>query len=271
MQWTGRGIRTGTLPSKTWEAGIKVMGTTAAIIDSTLITDRGSRDKLGREMDDALLRYRSRFCRSAFRYLGNAADAEDAVQDALLSAYKHLSEFRGQARISTWLSAIVINSARMQLRRRSRQPHVPLDEQSPEQESHALCDRLADRGQTPEEACRGAELAEHVHRLLRQLSPTLRRAFQLRELDGLTIRETANVLGVAEGTVKAQLARARTKLRFLMRKSLGGRISRPPGTENGVSNLKGLSSTERAQALIALAHPAFQDGLTAAAKENHLL
>jgi len=49
------------------------MGTTAAIIDSTLITDRGSRDKLGREMDDALLRYRSRFCRSAFRYLGNAA------------------------------------------------------------------------------------------------------------------------------------------------------------------------------------------------------
>jgi RNA polymerase sigma-70 factor (ECF subfamily) len=63
--------------------------------------------------------------------------------------------------------------------------------------------------------------------LLRQLSPTLRRAFQLRELDGLTIRETANVLGVAEGTVKAQLARARTKLRFLMRNSLGGRISLP--------------------------------------------
>jgi hypothetical protein len=89
------------------------MGTTAAIIDSTLITDRGSRDKRGREMDDALLRFRSRFCRSAFRYLGNAADAEDAVQDALLSAYKHLSKFRGQARISTWLSAIVINSARV--------------------------------------------------------------------------------------------------------------------------------------------------------------
>jgi RNA polymerase sigma-70 factor (ECF subfamily) len=222
-------------------------------------------------MDDALLRYRSRFCRSAFRYLGNAADAEGAVQDALLSAYKHVGQFRGQARVSTWLSAIVINSALMQLRRRCRQPQVSLDEQNPEQESHALCDRLADHGQTPEEACRGAELAEHVHRLLRQLSPTLRRAFQLCELDGLTIRETANVLGVAEGTVKAQLARARTKLRLLMRKSLGGRISRPPGTENGVANLKGPSSTERAQASIALAHPAFQDGLTAAAKENHLL
>jgi RNA polymerase sigma-70 factor (ECF subfamily) len=204
------------------------METATAIIDSKLTPDWGSRDKLGREMDDALLRYRPSFYRIAFRRLGNAADAEDAVQDALLSAYKHLSQFRGQARISTWLAAIVINSARMQLRRRSRQPQVLLDEQNPEQESHALCDRLPDPGPTPEEACRGAELADHIHRLVRQLSPTLRRAFQLRELDGLTIRETANVLGVAEGTVKAQLARARTKLRLFMRKRIGGPISRPP-------------------------------------------
>src|ERR1700687_621441 len=113
------------------------MGTTAAIIDSTLMTDRGARDNLGREINDALLRYRHVFYRSAFRYLGNAADAEDAVQDALLSAYKHIGQFRGQARISTWLSAIVINSALMQLRRRSRQPQVSLDEQNPEQKSHA--------------------------------------------------------------------------------------------------------------------------------------
>ena len=207
------------------------MRTTAAIIDRMLTSDCGSRHNLGREMGDALLRYRPIFYRSAFRYLGNVADAEDAVQDALLSAYKHIGQFRGQARISTWLSAIVINSALMQLRRRSRHPQVSLDEQNPEQESHALCDRLPHRGPTPEEACRGAEFAEHIHRLVRQLSPTLRRTFQLRELDGLTIRETAKVLGVAEGTVKAQLARARTRLRLLMRKRLGGPISRPPSAK----------------------------------------
>jgi RNA polymerase sigma-70 factor (ECF subfamily) len=207
------------------EVGIKVMGTTAAIIDSTLTPDCAYPDRLGQEMDDALLRYRPFFYRSAFRHLGNAADAEDAVQDALLSAYKHLSQFKGQARMSTWLSAIVINSARMQLRRRSRQPQVALDE-NPEHETHALCDRLPAHGPTPEEACRRVELAEHIQRSVRQLSPTLRRAFQLRELDGLSIRETADVLGVAEGTVKAQLARARKKLRLVMQKRLAGDTSR---------------------------------------------
>jgi RNA polymerase sigma factor (sigma-70 family) len=67
--------------------------------------------------------------RGAYRLLGNAADAEDAVQEALLAAYTHLDQFRGQAEMSTWLSAIVHNSARMQLRKRLRHAHVPLDDQ----------------------------------------------------------------------------------------------------------------------------------------------
>ena len=65
--------------------------------------------------------------RYAYRLLGNKADAEDAVQDALLAAYKHLKEFRGDAQLSTWLTTIVINCARMQLRKRSRYIHVSLD------------------------------------------------------------------------------------------------------------------------------------------------
>src|SRR5580700_10238848 len=62
--------------------------------------------------------------RRAFHILGNAADAEDAVQDALLAAYTHLNQFKGQAQISTWLTTIVLNCARMQLRRRSRHVYV---------------------------------------------------------------------------------------------------------------------------------------------------
>ena len=175
-------------------------------------------------MDGLVTRYWPSFYRTAFQYLGNAADAEDAVQDALLLAYKHVSQFRRQARISTWVTAIVINSARTQLRRRRSQPHEFPDEQLPEQESDSLSERLPDRRPSPEEECRRAELAEHVVRFSRQLSPVLRRAFTLRHVDGLSIRETADVLGVTEGSAKAQLSRARAKLKLLMSKKLPGQI-----------------------------------------------
>src|SRR5260370_15702501 len=87
-----------------------------------------------RDMQDVLSRYLPSFYRRAYRYLGNAADAEDAVQDALLSAFKHLDQFKGEAPMSTWLTAIVTNSARMHLRRRPRQIHVSLDEKLTEQQ-----------------------------------------------------------------------------------------------------------------------------------------
>src|SRR4029077_1356684 len=64
------------------------------------------------------------FYRRAYRLLGNAADAEDAVQDGLLAAYTHLNQFRGQSQISSWLTTIVLNCARLQLRRRPRHLHV---------------------------------------------------------------------------------------------------------------------------------------------------
>jgi RNA polymerase sigma-70 factor (ECF subfamily) len=176
------------------------------------------------EMATALSRYWPSSYRHAFRYLGNVADAEDAVQDALLSAYKHVRQFRGEARMSTWLTAIVINSARMQLRRRPRQTRVSLDEY-PDPGSYALSELLPDHRPSPAEQCLRSDLAENVLQLTRQLSPTLRRAFQLRHVDGLTIREMTNILGVAEGTVKARIARARAKLRSLMRKRVGNHVA----------------------------------------------
>jgi RNA polymerase sigma-70 factor (ECF subfamily) len=100
------------------------------------------------EMEDALSRYLPSFYRNAYRYLGNVADAEDAVQDALLSAYKHLDQFRGQSKMSTWLTTIVINCARMQLRRRPRQIHVSLDERFGEEQEYSLSERLPDHGPT---------------------------------------------------------------------------------------------------------------------------
>ena len=105
------------------------MQATAAYIGSEQHIDIAAPEKETREPQDVFSCYLPLLYRTAYRYLGNAADAEDAVQDALLSAYKHLDQFRGQAQMSTWLVAIVSNCARMQLRRRPRQIHVSLHEQ----------------------------------------------------------------------------------------------------------------------------------------------
>jgi len=172
------------------------------------------------KFDDVLSRYLPAFHRRAFRHLGNAADAEDAVQDALLSAYTHLDQFNGGAQMSTWLTTIVINSARMQLRRRSRHIQVSLDEPSGDEQQNCISERIADDSPSPEDVCRESELHERVGQFLTQLSAPLRKAFQLRDVDGLTTREAALILGVPDGTVKAQLARARASLRQLMRGSL---------------------------------------------------
>jgi RNA polymerase sigma-70 factor, ECF subfamily len=164
--------------------------------------------------------------RRAYRILGNAADAEDAVQDALLAAYTHLHQFRGQAKISTWLTTIVLNCARLQLRRRPRQVHVSLDGSTGELQSLSVSERIADHRPNPEDDCIESELSARLTHLHSRLSPTLRRTFQLRDVDGLSIRETARILGVPTGTVKAQSARARQKLKRLMRRALRPRPRR---------------------------------------------
>jgi RNA polymerase sigma-70 factor (ECF subfamily) len=190
-------------------------------------------DESTRDLHDAILSNLPMFYRRAFRCLGNSADAEDAVQDALLSAYKHFAQFRGQSRISTWLAAIVANAARMQLRRR-RVVYVSLEQHELE-DGLALSERLAASGPGPEESCRTTEIQARLLKGVSQLSPLLRRTFQLRDIDGLTTKETANALGIPEGTVKAQVARARAKLaRILMANSSRPRprIAAPHGRQN---------------------------------------
>jgi RNA polymerase sigma-70 factor, ECF subfamily len=163
------------------------------------------------------------FRRCAVRVLGNVADAEDAVQEALLAAYKHANQFRGQSRMSTWLTTIVRNCALMQLRRRPQQMPLSFDQKAGEEEQFSPWERLVDCRPNPEEECRYSELVARLRRSTARLSPTLRRTFQLRVMDGLSICETAQLLGVPRGTVKAQLARARKNIARHMQPALGAR------------------------------------------------
>lgn len=186
-------------------------------------------ESAAQELQDLLSRGLAPLYRSAYRLLGNMADAEDAVQDALFSAYKHLDQFRGQSQMSTWLTTIVRNCARMQLRRRPRHIHMSLDERIGDGEEHSLADKLTDERPTPEDQCRSSEINARLSKFAARLSHCLRRTFQLRDKDDLSICETARILGVANGTVKAQLARARKKLRESMRQE---RKSQPRTVHN---------------------------------------
>jgi RNA polymerase sigma-70 factor (ECF subfamily) len=165
------------------------------------------------ELQDAVSQHLPLLYRRAYRYLGNSYDAEDAVQDALLSAYKHLDQFKGNAKMTTWLTSIVTNSALTLLRKRPHQPHASLDEPLTQDQHICLSDRLVDGRPSPEDECAMAELHVHLMQFVSELPPSFRTAIQLRDLDELTTSEAALILGVPESTIKTRVSRARSQLK----------------------------------------------------------
>jgi len=165
------------------------------------------------ELQDVVSRYLPLFYRRAYRYLGNSHDAEDAVQDALFSAYTHLDQFKGSAKMTTWLTTIVTNSALTYLRKRPRQPHCSLDERLTQDQNSCVSDRLADVRPNPEDEYAMSELHGHLTQFVAELSPSFREAIQLRDFDGLTTSEAAHILGVPESTIKTRVSRARSQLK----------------------------------------------------------
>jgi RNA polymerase sigma-70 factor, ECF subfamily len=202
-----------------WQEDSRVQ-TTNAVVEAGEYSETQSRQVTSETFGHILSSGLPSLYRGAYHLLGNVADAEDAVQDALLAAYTHLDQFRGQSKMSTWLGAIVHNSARMQLRKRMRHVHVSLDERIGEAEEHSVSERLTDHRPSPEDNCQNNELSRSLTHFQSQLTPALRRTFQLRDIDGLSIREAARILNVPLGTVKAQSARARKKLMQWMRRAL---------------------------------------------------
>jgi RNA polymerase sigma-70 factor (ECF subfamily) len=149
---------------------------------------------------------------TALRLLGNAEDAEDALQEGLLAAYRNLKRFEGRSRFSTWLTRIVINASLMRRRSQKSRPAVSLEQWSSEEGSVPAEERFAAEGPSPEEIYAGRELRNLINENLETLSPVLRDAFLLREAQGLSTSEAARALGVSENTLKARLWRARQQL-----------------------------------------------------------
>jgi len=163
-------------------------------------------------LDTLFAQHNRALYQTALRLLGNPEDAEDALQEGLLAAYRNLPRFEGRSQFSTWLTRIVINAALMRLRSRRSRPAVSLENWSEEENSVPLEERFATGDPSPEDVYAGRELRELLEENLGELSPLLRSAFLLREGQGLSTSEAARALGVSENTLKARLWRARQQL-----------------------------------------------------------
>ncbi|PYU93685.1 MAG: RNA polymerase subunit sigma-24 [Acidobacteria bacterium] len=148
---------------------------------------------------------------SALKLLGNPEDAEDALQEGMLSAFKNLRRFEGRSKFSSWLTRIVINAALMRLRSQRAHQTVSADQPLGEAEL-TLAEQLADPAPDPERLYAREEMRQLLDRNLTELSPEMRTAVRLRDIEGLSTQEAAEALGVPENTLKSRLHRARLQL-----------------------------------------------------------
>jgi RNA polymerase sigma-70 factor (ECF subfamily) len=145
-------------------------------------------------------RHRDRLWAVALRTTGDPDEAADALQDALLSAHRSAASFRGDAQVTTWLHRIVVNACLDRLRRAKARPTVPLPEHD---SAHPI---------EPSDPLGRRELAWEIDRALRTLPDEQRAALVLVDVEGYSVDETADLLGIPTGTVKSRCARGRAKL-----------------------------------------------------------
>jgi len=151
---------------------------------------------------------------SALSIVQNDADAEECVQEAILKAFKSIGSFRGESKFSTWIIQIVINEARMRIRKDRKHLYDSLDEpQKGDQEGDYVPRDFADWREIPSETLQNAQLKEALQKALASLSPKYRQVVILRDIEHMNIAETAVTLGITEAAVKTRLLRARLIMR----------------------------------------------------------
>jgi RNA polymerase sigma-70 factor (ECF subfamily) len=160
-----------------------------------------------------------RLYRTAFALLHNKEDAEDALQDGLLSAYANLRYFQGRSSFSTWLTRIVINSALMARRKNTTHPEASLDEIL-EKRPEWVLNAVVDKRPNPEKTCAVNEVDAILHQQVLRLTPPLQAAFRLRAIDGLSTAESCQALGVTASAFKSRISRAGQKLTAQIPQSL---------------------------------------------------
>jgi RNA polymerase sigma-70 factor (ECF subfamily) len=160
---------------------------------------------------DLIRPYERSVYKMALSFMKNEPDAEDVAQEAFLKAFRNLANFRGQAKFSTWLISITLNEARGRLRRQSASRTESLDARS-EEGGHVSPALLRDWREVPSEALERKEVREMLKEAISGLSPIYREVVLLRDVEELSIEETAAALTISTASVKVRLHRARIML-----------------------------------------------------------
>jgi RNA polymerase sigma-70 factor, ECF subfamily len=171
---------------------------------------------------EALMRrHNGKLFRVARAVLRDDAEAEDALQDAYLDAYRHIGDFQGGAQLATWLTRIVINHSLMRLRRQKRdRVVVSFAEGSPDSASEVdVADRSAE---SPTTAAMRAEVRLILERRIDELPVAFRTVFVMRDVEDMSVQETADCLGIPPATVRTRLFRARALLRGALARDFDG-------------------------------------------------
>jgi RNA polymerase sigma-70 factor (ECF subfamily) len=158
---------------------------------------------------------------TAYSILQDPSEAEDVAQETVLKAFRNLHQFRGDARFGTWLVTIAINESRMRLRSRQRVRLESLDAAVPDDPDYVPI-QLRDWREIPSQALERRELREALTRALATLDDKYREVLVLRDVQLLSVAETAAILAITPGNVKVRLLRARLQMRDRLVTELGG-------------------------------------------------
>ena len=193
----------------------KTTGVLREYPDSTLVA--ATKNGESQAFEFLVKRYEARTFSVAFRITRNREDAQDVVQQSFCKAFVHLDSFQEKSSFSTWLTRIVINEGLMCLRRNRSRKEISLDDGKSEPEELFPVE-IVDRGKNPAEIYEQRENEHILCEAMNQLNAEFRTAVRL-QLEERTVRETAEILGLGIGTLKARLFRGRQKLRVLLTRS----------------------------------------------------
>lgn len=202
--------------------GASAAGLTSREADSTTASAVKALQAEGRHAEardryaELVARHQRRAARIAFHYLRDAADTDEAVQDAFVKAYSHLSSFREELPFEVWFTRILINGCLDRLKARTRRERWVVSAPEPQPGQQPLTERVAGSGPSPEEQLLARERRQRLAEALAQLPDRQRSVFMLSHFEGCTSREVSALTGLNESTVRVHLFRAIRRLRTLL-------------------------------------------------------